>query len=378
MQTGLGSMDRVECRPRQAWLSSASWDCLLIIAPSFLSSAIVLLFSRQIEGASSVPLWAWVCFVLMIDVAHVYATLFRTYLHPTAYHKNRTLLLTVPFLCWVLGSFLYALDGTLFWRALAYLAVFHFIRQQYGFIALYSRRDPPPFASFSWLNVAIVYIATVYPLLFWHTHLPRNFNWFIDGDFFTSLPAVAAQLGALCYSAIAICYIAKELFLLFTTRFINIPRNLLILGTAISWWVGIVALNSDLAFTITNVVSHGIPYIGLIWLYHHAESSADRSQQEQNSVSARAAINWHTFLISNVLSFVVFLIVLAYLEEGLWAGLVWREHMSVFQPFSWLPTVVDPSILALLVPLLSLPQSTHYVLDGFIWRVKERTSIWSA
>ncbi|UOR06535.1 hypothetical protein MUN82_05425 [Hymenobacter aerilatus] len=59
---------------------------------------------------------------------------------------------------------------------------------------------------------------------------------------------------------------------------------------------------------------------------------------------------------------------LAYAEEGLWDGLVWREHGSVFGWFQQLPAVADPLTLTLLVPLLALPQMTHYVLDGFIWR----------
>jgi hypothetical protein len=75
---------------------------------------------------------------------------------------------------------------------------------------------------------------------------------------------------------------------------------------------------------------------------------------------------------------VVFLVVLAYLEEGFWDGLIWREHQLFFWPFSFLPSVNDSVILALLVPLLALPQSTHYVLDGFIWRVKDKKSVWTA
>ena len=66
------------------------------------------------------------------------------------------------------------------------------------------------------------------------------------------------------------------------------------------------------------------------------------------------------------------------LEEGLWDGMVWREHLTLFAPFSGLPQIEDKTWLALLVPFLSLPQSTHYALDGFIWRVKDRDSTWSA
>lgn len=59
---------------------------------------------------------------------------------------------------------------------------------------------------------------------------------------------------------------------------------------------------------------------------------------------------------------------LAYAEEGLWDGLVWREHASAFGWFQQLPAVENHVWLTLLVPLLALPQATHYVLDGFIWR----------
>jgi hypothetical protein len=67
---------------------------------------------------------------------------------------------------------------------------------------------------------------------------------------------------------------------------------------------------------------------------------------------------------------VISLVVFAYLEEGLWDGLIWREHASIFGAFTLLPKIQNCQVLSLLVPLLALPQSTHYVLDGFIWKVK--------
>jgi hypothetical protein len=61
---------------------------------------------------------------------------------------------------------------------------------------------------------------------------------------------------------------------------------------------------------------------------------------------------------------------LAWVEEGAWDFLVWREHAAAFFGLSALP---DPGLgaaaLALAVPFLALPQSTHYVLDAWIWRM---------
>ncbi len=362
----------------QPWLSSAPWDMLLILAPAFLSSLIVIVFRDRLENSHNLPLWAWVCFVLMIDVAHVYATLFRTYFDENAFSKNKTLLTAIPACCWIVGCLLHSINGLLFWTALAYLAVFHFIRQQFGFVALYSRKDPDSFAKFKWLDSTAVYISTIYPILYWHAHLPRNFNWFVEGDFFESMPAIVADVALIVYAAIAILYVSKEMLLLRTTGFLNVPKTLIITGTALSWWVGIVMLNSDMAFTITNVVTHGIPYMALVWLYHRHKGDDVNTKATSKSTNMDKLRVVRDFALTFAPAFLVFLLFLAYLEEGLWAGFIWREHLTVFPTFDKLPVISDPTFLSILVPLLSLPQSTHYVLDGFIWRVKDRDSAWSA
>lgn len=368
----------------QPWISNARSDCLLIIAPAFITSVLVLLLHSVFATFTDVPVWAWVCLVLFVDVAHVYATLYRTYFDRQSFRKNRILLLAIPAVCWAVGCLLYSVDGLIFWRALAYLAVFHFIRQQYGFMVLYSRKDPVSFANYRWLDSSIIYLATIYPLLYWHTHLPRTFNWFVNGDFVTDLPSICTSIGAVVYALVAALYLVKEAVLLRSSGFFNWPRNLIIAGTALSWWAGIVSVNSDLAFTMTNILSHGIPYMALIWMYQHKTGLPGNGSDETPSAGERKPANegfvslLSRLTLSHVAAFIGFLVLLAYLEEGLWDGLVWREHLSIFAPFWYLPPINKITILAFVVPLLALPQSTHYVLDGFIWRVKDRTSTWSA
>src|SRR5271156_4978771 len=251
----------------QPWLSSARWDTLLIISPAFLTSIIAIVLSAsRFEQEHSMPLWAWVCLVVCVDIAHVYATLFRTYSDPVAYKNNQALLLAIPISCWSIGFILYSVDGLVFWKALAYLAVFHFIRQQFGFMAMYSRKEPPTFQKFKWLDGACLYLSAICPILYWHTHMPRNFVWFVEGDFFQSMPYLIWSIGLVLFAVVTILYVGKEVILAGREGYFNIPKNLIVSGTAISWWVGIVALNSDIGFTLTNVLTHGIPYMALIWL----------------------------------------------------------------------------------------------------------------
>lgn len=371
----------------QPWLRSAVWDTAFISGPAFLSAAIALSFKNQMESMSELPLWAWVSFVLLIDVAHVYATLFRTYFNKAAWKEHSEVLRFIPLLCWAAGAILYSLHPLAFWRTLAYLAVFHFVRQQYGFLALYSRFDPPFSKQFKKLDEITIYLACICPLMFWHTNLPRQFHWFVEGDFFSSTPNILALFVYLLYGICLAAFVFKEIWLAKAKQYFNLPKNLILLSTAFSWWVAIVAIDSDMSFTMVNVVSHGIPYMALIWHYQRYTKNTDAKKQEHESQDELAPDTWISepaklvlrICLSYAPAFLVLLFCFAYLEEGLWDALVWREHAVLFAPI-WriLPQLSEHSILALLLPLLSLPQSSHYVLDGFIWRIKSGKNSWSA
>jgi hypothetical protein len=149
-----------------------------------------------------------------------------------------------------------------------------------------------------------------------------------------------------------VVYVVKEIISIKQARSINLPRNLLIIGTCLSWYLGIITFKGDLIFTLFNVIAHGIPYMALVYFFISKRSS------EVTTMS------W-----KGVLIFIITVLLLAYLEEGLWDGFVWRDHEVVFPIFASLPHIDTPLLLAVLVPLLALPQLTHYVLDGFIWKI---------
>jgi hypothetical protein len=344
---------------KQPWLSLAWVDGLFILSPPFLALLGVACFPGVFKSTAAMPLVYWVLLVVMVDVAHVYSTLYRTYFRSSSV-KQRPMLLVIPLLCYVAGVLLYAVDGLIFWRVLAYLAVFHFIRQQYGFMRLYSRHEHQSKLN-RFIDALAVYTATIYPLLYWHLAGGRQFNWFVDGDFLVFKSERLLQLSGYVYIFIIAAYVVKEIYMLTHTRKINLPRNLIVAGTLVSWYFGIVYYNGDMAFTTLNVISHGIPYMALIWI-------TEQQRVKNKALDERTMLKVIFKPYTGVIIFVMGLVLLAYLEEGLWDGLVWREHTSVFAIFKNLPLIHDSAALALLVPLLSLPQSTHYILDGFIWK----------
>lgn len=353
----------------QPWIHSARVDGAFILAPAFAVTALVLILADRVEAIGETPPLLWLLLIVGVDVGHVWSTIFRTYLDRTELRARQALYVLTPLLGFVLGVVLYRLGELVFWRTLAYLAAFHFVRQQYGFAMIYRRAEwaDPPWARR--LDQAAIYAATLYPLIAWHCG-PRSFDWFVPGDFLAfDAPAVAAVAGWL-YLALLGAYLAKEVLFGLRRRWVNLPKNLMLAGTALSWQVGILAFDNDLAFTATNVIAHGIPYIALIWIYGRNQQSHDRGRTDYLLPVAPL------FRPRFVLAWLALLFAVAYFEEGLWDGLVWRDHAELFPAFAHLPEIRQTTLLSWLVPLLALPQITHYLLDAFIWRMDTPNTPW--
>jgi hypothetical protein len=350
------------------WILSARFDCCFILAPAILASLIAVLFSGYFQTFQEMPPWLWLVLIVGIDAGHVYSSLFRTYFDKQAFANQSPLLTLTPLMAWLIGTLLYSIDSLWFWRVLAYLAVFHFIRQQYGFMMIYARHEHNYPKAYRLINKIMLYSATLYPLMVWHTS-GRSFNWFVDDDFIVinnpALNAIAGWffLGLMC------CYVLKEVLIWHQFRHFNLPRNVLVIGTALSWHIGIVAYDNDLIFTATNVIAHGIPYYALIWVYGY-----NCNRMHRNAYT----FSWLSKLFSNytIPFYVGLLFALAYVEEGFWDGFIWREHPYLFALFNNLPGINSAQTLVWLIPLLTVPQATHYVLDAFIWRIHAKNSEW--
>jgi hypothetical protein len=293
-----------------------------------------------------------------VDVAHVYGTLFRTYLDGAELRRHRLRYFGLPAAVYVGSVALQLAGGAAFFRALAYLAVLHFVRQQIGWAALYRARAPSaPFDKL--VDDAAVYAATGYPLLYWHAHLDeKRFAWLVQGDF-VDVHAIAAALvgpARVVWSAALGVFFLRQLVVGFTERRLPLGKLALVATTAVTWYVGIVGSTGDFDFTVTNVLTHGVPYMVLAFTYGRAAALGARPPLASAIVVRGAAV------------FVAFLVGCALLEEALWDRLVWHDH-------EWLFGSTDVSLgklaAALIVPLLALPQAVHYVLDGLLWRRRE-------
>lgn len=339
------------------WLWGPRIDLGVFGGSAALSLALVALAPRLAGEGGALPTWGFLLFVIVVDVAHVYSTLFRTYFDASELRRRPLLYAGVPLGCFLAGLGLHAVSREWFWRGLAYVALLHFVRQQVGWVAIYRAR-----AGLSKnlvdrvIDDAAVYAATLYPVLVWHA-TPRSFSWFLPGDFLEA-PALATLLPAasVLYAAVLAVY-AMRAVMLATKGSVQLGKHVVVLTTAATWYIGIVATDSDFTFTVANVIVHGVPYVAFLWFY-----ARERARDQPLALGSRLVLRGGLALFCGVL------LAIAFFEEMIWDRLVWHAHPQLFGGALSDEALLSAGVTAIVVPLLAVPQATHYVLDAVIWR----------
>ena len=331
-------------------------DFAWFVGPGLIAALVALAIGLlDPEPGDDESLSLWVAGVLLVDVAHVYASLYRTYLDPVARQIHKKRLIVAPLLVAWLGLLLHLESPLLFWGVLAYVAIFHFIKQHVGFALLYVRGGHESPRDRTLVQLA-VWAGTLGPVIWWHTRLPRQFAWFMQGDLIGGLPEWLGTLALAAEVPIWIAFAVRRVQLARAGR-TNAMVPWLAIVPAINWHLGIVVFDDDRIFTITNVFLHGVPYFALVWV----AGGRGSVQRVLRRVTRRA-----TFSAGAVLAaFYGLLAVLAITEETLWDRLIWHERATLFGVSD---VRLGPWLTALVTALLTVPQATHYLLDRWIWR----------
>lgn len=365
MKKGIGRMNSREGN----WLFSKWVDLFVLFAPVWLVW-VIFLSNQDYYQHMNLPAWMWLIFILGIDVSHVWSSLFRTYLSKDEFEAHRLRLILIPIVLLIASSLVLSFSPAWFWTIMAYLAVFHFIKQQYGFLALYNFRAGS-FRKKLISDKLIIYIATLYPIIYWHFNSQSEFNWFVENDFFfvknyLTNNAIFSEVFYFlnwAYWGVIAYWVGEEIVAKANGKPFSIGKLLWTLTTALNWWFGIVYFNSDLVFSVSNVVAHGIPYIALIYFYDVKKTSI------KSGVKLKLS-----FLAKRLLIVLGVILVAALVEEYFWDMLVYNEHADIFEqilPYSY-EQLTNSWGIAIAVAILALPQQVHYVTDGFIWKMNDK------
>ena len=99
----------------QPWIHKAKTDLTFIIGPSFFVLAIIFIFQDYItQIEENYSFYTWLLLIVFIDVAHVYATLFKTYFVKEEFQKQKKRLILLPLICFVTGIVLFSFGSLVF------------------------------------------------------------------------------------------------------------------------------------------------------------------------------------------------------------------------------------------------------------------------
>ncbi|KAL1504533.1 hypothetical protein AB1Y20_010935 [Prymnesium parvum] len=342
-------------------LFSPSLDAAAFVLPIVLALALT---PYAIAGArDAVPLWAHFSLVVCVDVAHVYASAFRTYLdHRELLRRPRLLAMAPPAAAAASFALHHLVSPSAFWSALSYYAIFHFVKQNFGLVALFAARARPSRARMA-LEKYTVYAGAAFPVLLWHASPADAFDWFHGGErfLFTTPPALLLPL-RLGYCLAAAHYVAWEAWYYRQGHALNLGKLFVMGCTWLTWGVGTRCEHEVLSLSFLNLF-HGIPFIVMVGVYCRNKWATLPPAACSDRLVRLLTRRWHLF--------VPCLVCLALLEDLLWDAFVWRAYAPALAR-AYAPSLAPPELgelaTSVAVALLSVPQIVHYALDAYIWR----------
>ena len=374
-------------------------DTTVFTAPIVLSVAVAPLLWFLVP-ADSIPLLGYVLVVVLSDVAHVWSTLFRTHLDSQENARRWWLYNGVPPALFIAQTFVHYFIGEVaFWTVIGYLAIYHFVSQQFGFmmIAKSKARDFKNFRRDKYL----LYGLAGFPIALWHSDATRHFDWFNREDPFIWGRGVTEVLSQPCLGGIrpsgiiAAGYAAFLLYYLYcvirdvveweeaqvgTTASSSsshrtcplLKKHMVLAYSGLTWAVGVLCPHKMIALTFLNLF-HAVPAYMIVFCCARNRwwGAADGGplNQLQGTSFADALGRWMTRHKSRVAQYMLFLMALGVVEELLWEGLVWQDYSAALFDFNPETDYPHPVLYSATVAFLILPQTTHYVLDMFIWKM---------
>lgn len=250
----------------QPWIHSWPGDFFCLHSFPIVFTILALLGWPPFNRGGELLLGQMLFAVLIIDWAHIFAQWHRIFSNPLEKTFTKSLyfgsyILLIPLVTVVLHFGYFQQIRTF----LVYFVIFHFIKQSYGFIKIYSRIDGVKGDVESSVENLLIYLCMWTPAIYWHISFPKStFTWPV---FFIKHPAMEYLFFSLLflYSVVFILYLRNEFLRWQEKGIFNIPKNVALASAAIGW--GAVSLLSEHSVLImfTVVLTHDLSYTFFVW-----------------------------------------------------------------------------------------------------------------
>ncbi len=349
------------------WIISAKDDLVWLIGSVLSSYALLVLYvSGIIPLVPMVAAWA-----ILIDAPHVFGTFSRTYFDKTE-RQNRSRLLWGSLLFFAVGPIMVLSGlGFVFFFLAALWAYYHLVKQHYGFMVLYKKKNNDLAAIDNGLDRLLLLFAFNYPFVAFIA---------VDPEAMKRVPAVLQSSVDLLATlllwgtiAIFIVWLARQVQRALTGETLNVPKYLLLAAAIPMHWIVLLTPmpHKPIAIVAILTIYHNLQYHRLIW-FHNKKYRTAQAEAAATAQSAEGKYGAAELISRRLLYYIAFGIVFGLIYQGprqfLGYSSLQNESAGLSQPLG----------AQLVISFLWGYAFIHYYLDSKIWRIRRDPTVGKA
>ncbi len=383
MATSVDVIERTEPRAVSVrWIISARDDLVWLIGSVASSYLLLVLYVKGVLPlVPMVALWA-----ILIDAPHVFGTFSRTYFDRTE-RQNRARLLWGSLLFFAIGPLMvYAGVGLIFFFLAALWAYYHLVKQHYGFMVLYKKKNNDLAPVDNALDRLLLLFAFNYPFVAFIARDPEAMKR-VPAALQSGVNGLAMVLLAGTI-VLAVAWLGRQVQRAVTGEALNVPKYLLLAAAIPMHWIVLLTPmpHKPIAIVAILTIYHNLQYHRLIW-FHNKKYTRNQTVREQlrgSSPTVREGSSLDTTVLNTKYGAAELISrrLLYYIAFGILFGLIYqgpRQILGYIALKNGDGGMRETSFATQLgISFLWGYAFIHYYLDSKIWRVRRDPSVGKA
>lgn len=348
------------------WIISAHDDLIWFIGSVVSSYLLLFLYVKGILPlVPMAALWA-----ILIDAPHVFGTLSRTYFDREE-RKNRARLLWGSLLFFAVGPLMVLMGaGFVFFFVAALWAYYHLVKQHYGFMVLYKKKNQDLARIDNALDRLLLLFAFNYPFV---EFIAR------DPEAMARVPGLLrggvnglSKILLISTILLAIVWLGRQVQRAFVGEPLDVPKYLLLAAAIPMHWIVLLTPmpHKPIAIVAILTIYHNFQYHRLIWFHNKKYNVDSRGLTQQ--VDKESKYGAASLISRNVAYYVAFGILFGIIYQGP------RQFLGYLSYQNSGATTDQSFLIQLGISFLWGYAFIHYYLDSKIWRVRRDVNLGKA
>lgn len=345
----------------QPWVHSWYADSLGFFLVPFLFVFLAAFDLPPFRKVDARLLTNMIFLVLFIDWAHIFAQYHRIFSNPLESPRLKWIyplsyILLIP----VMTAVVYFSSIVWIDTALVYFVIFHFIKQHFGFIKIYSKTDGPKTSFEARVENALVYLSMFTPVVYWHVKgFDYDYKWitiFIKSPLFYYILWPMLTLYTICLGI----YIRDEWKRTKKNGMFNIPKNISLLSAMLGWGAVSLLSESTLLIIFTVTLTHDLSYTFYVWFIARRDHRHLKGEVKWFSWWSIPGFFFYVGILV-VLSDILMVVHLELTQDKNWDYWIWGQTFNALK--------VEPGwLLSFGWALFFATQAHHYFIDRYLWK----------